>query len=238
MPGYYGLQRGRGRGRWKGMFGRGRGSAAMARASSARAARRAIARVAKEVVYRERETKTKCRTATGTLTLAATWKDVNSLVMSNVGFTGVATGDDVGSRDGDIIQAMGVNVRLACTTASDRPQAVRLVVLEQLADYTSADLPATFIGCFPPGKKDKLYRVRYDRIWNPAPRLDDASSLGRGFFPKIYVKLNKRLKFDGAGSGDLDVGKLTLWAITDNLAGGTDFVDITDVESTFTFKDV
>lgn len=208
------------------------------RSTLARAKRTQIARIARRVVYRNRETKTKCRTASGTLTLAATWKDVNSNVLSNVAFNGVATGDDVGSRDGDVIQALGVSLRLACTTASDRPQAVRFVITEQIATFTSADLPTTFIGCFPPGKLNKLYRVRYDRIWNPAPRVDDASGLGRAFFPKIYLKLNKRLKFDGAGSGDLDKGRLVLWAITDNLAGGVDFVDITDVESVFRFKEV
>lgn len=207
------------------------------RSSAARVSRQRIARVAKAAVLKQKETKVMPVNTDTTTTLAATWTDINT-ARSLSPFNGCGTGDGASNRDGMEVMSRGIAMRLQLTSASDRPMACRILVLEKIADYTSSDLPDAVNGFYPTNKLNSLYRVKFDKVYNIRPYLDDASSMFRAVYPRIWIPLRKKIKYSGSSSTDLDTGELRMWALCDNLAGGTDFIDITSIRSNFYFKDI
>lgn len=189
---------------------------------------RTVARIAKKVVYRNREPKQVCTALTSTA-LTENW----SAYGTGTPLNGVAQGDGTGQRDGNQIYSRGLYMKMQLSLAADRPQAVRLMLVEKKEDFVSAspytDMPGTnvrpMIGCVTPEMKAK-YRVLWDTVINPAPRLDDGTTLFRHVYVNKFFKLNKKLTFHGSGTGDLEDGRLILFAVTDNLSGGTDHIDL------------
>lgn len=161
----------------------------------------------------------------------------------------IAQGDNVDNRDGNTIKQLGIHARVSFALAKDRPQSLRLIALEKRNTYTVAtDLPQDgtgreLIGCFTPEGKGK-FRVLYDKVFDFAnassyvgSQTGYENSLFRHVHEDIYLKLPKRLKFDGPLSSDLEAGKVSWYAATDNLAAGTDFIDVAMELITY-YKDI
>lgn len=196
-----------------------------------------IARIAKRTVYRNRESKWVC-VSPASDALTESWQILDSSTAIN----GLVQGDSSGQRDGDVVMSRGIQLKVQLAAAIDRPQSVRLFVIEKKDDFVIAtDLPGTtvrpMIGCVTPAMKVK-YRVLMDKVITITPAVDDSgTSLFRNVYKNFFFKVNKRLHFTGPSYGDFDVGKIYVCAVTDNLAGGTDHIDVT-FEATHYFKDI
>lgn len=195
---------------------------------------RTMRSVAKRVVYRQREAKLQCQSTT-TTALTTTWQLIETL--NNT----VAQGDGPSDRDGLKIRVSGIRLKIQLALASDRAQAMRLLIIRKKEDFVAAtDLPGTtvrpMIGCVTPAMKRK-YQVLCDQIVNPAVRVDDSGTLFRHVYLDKYLKINAPLSYSGSAATDLDVGRIYVYACTDNLAGGTDHIDYAS-ESVMYFKDM
>lgn len=192
---------------------------------------RKLNKAIKDVVLRNKENKLQCLEVTQTLT--TTWAELAFAVDPNA----VAQGDDTSDRDGNKIYQKGIQFRWTVRPSSDRPQAMRVLVLEEKTPYTSTDLPTSFNGCITANSRAK-FTVKRDYIINPIPHTDDSgTSLYRSLYSSYYVKLNKMLTFYNTSAGGISKGKIQVWLLSDNLAGGTDFIDV-DCTSIFHFQEV
>ena len=167
--------------------------------------------------------------------VASTWTTLATRINN------IDQGDTAADRDGNVIEQLGFRLKFQIGTASDRPQAVRILVLEEKKTYSTSDLPGVtggrrMIGCVTPDMTAN-YVVLMDQVYNLEPMVDDGSSLFRHVYKDIYFKRNKRLHYEGNLGSTLASGKVSVYAVSDNLAGGTDDVDIA-LESLCYFKEV
>lgn len=181
----------------------------------------AMRQVAADVVMGSKETKFAVKTIVST-PLSGTVTQLTSIA------NGIAQGDTHSARDGDKIQQLGMGLRLQVGTAADRPQSMRLLVVEQKdGAIGSGDLPSSMVGSITPAMKRK-YNVLHDHVYELRPYRADGGTpdLFRHEYLIKYFKRNRVLNFHGAGVTDLDNGTIAIWAIRDNLAGGTDVIDV------------
>lgn len=178
----------------------------------------AIKALAKKVVYQQRETKWVCKSITST--------PLTSTITNLAGvLNDIDAGDGESNRDGLKCKQLGLKMRMGLNAASDRPQSVRILVLERRDDFTSSDIPQSMTACVTP-KMRTHFNVVLDTIRTITPSVDDSSSLFRAVYLTKYIRRAKTLSFpDGVGS-NLEDNALSLWIIRDNLAGGTDVVDV------------
>lgn len=204
---------------------------------------RTVRRIARRAVISQAEPKRlEIRTGVTHDLVAGTWVDANT-ALGLKAFNASATGDGGSNRDGMQIFSRGCSVRMALESASDRHSAVRVLILEKLADYTAADLPLDFISAVPRNKQNSLYRVKYDRIINFSPMMGKSGtpsvdSLLRKVYPKIWVKQNKKIRYNGASTDDIDKGELRMWMLPDYTGTGTDLITIRGLTQVHYFKDV
>lgn len=199
---------------------------------------RRIAAIARSAVRSASETKAACAAIATTALTGGAWAQPGSNVLN-----AVAEGDGADERDGLEIWQDKLELRVQLGTAADRPQSVRLFLVEKKSTFVSSspftDLPGTnvrpMIGCVTPSMLSH-YRVLWDEVITCVPRLDDGSSLFRHVYVKKTIKLNRKVRFEGSGATDLEKGKIMLFAATDNLSGGTDVVDLS-ADCQLTYKE-
>lgn len=178
----------------------------------------------RKVVRQAAEPKAACGSKASTA-LSASWQLIDTL--NDI----VPEGTGPDERVGLGVDIRGYKLKLQLALASDRPQAVRLLVLRKKQDFTNAnDLPGTtvapMLGCVQPHMR-QMYTVLHDEIVNPAVRPDDTPSLFANIYKELWIPGGGKFRYDGSAATDLDVGKVYLYAVTDNVAGGTDFIDLT-----------
>lgn len=207
-------------------LGAARTKAAIAR----RAQLRLMRAVAKDVVYKNRETKWVCKSL-GPTSLSAT---VNSLATV---LNDVDAGDGESQRDGLKMRQLGISLRWSVTQPYTRNQAVRIMVLEEKSAFTSAELPQSILACVTPKMKGH-FNVLHDHIYNDntAVSPDMASDDRRAYYAR-YFRVNRIVEFpDGTGS-NLTKGAISLWAIRDNQSTGAASYATISAEAICYFKE-
>lgn len=149
-------------------------------------------------------------------------------------------GDTAADRDGNMIQQLGIRMRVQIACAGDRPESVRLIALEKKKNYsTTTDLPGQggagvreMVGCFTPDMLanynvllDKTYTIvphQYNRSTAPV----DGNTQFRHIYDDLYFKRRRKLQYEGSLGTSLELGKISLYAVSDNLGTGTDYPDV------------
>lgn len=208
-------------------LGAARSKAALARKAQLRLMRQ----VAKDVVYSNRETKWVCKTigdtsCTSVVTSIAT-------VLNDVD-----AGDGESQRDGLKIKQLGISLRWAVKLPADRNQSLRILVLEEKAAFTSADIPQTILACVTP-KMKAHFNVLHDHVYQPTEfnKTTDPTGDERVEYHARYFRVPRTVTFpDGTGS-NLEKGAISLWAVRDDLITGTGVAGVS-AEAICYFKEI
>lgn len=199
-----------------------------------------LAKKVKNIINSQKENKSECQGVASTA-IAATWTALP--VPTDLHLNGITEGTAENQRIGLDVLSRGIQIKLQVACASDRPQSIRFFLVQKKQSFsTSTELPGQtgsveMIGCVTP-KLKVLYNVLWDRTYSIQPFVDDSgTSLFRHFYINKFIKINKRLHFDGNTSADLDKGRVLLYAVTDNLAGGVDDVDVA-LQCVHHYKDI
>lgn len=200
-----------------------RGSKYQSKRRQPRRDRKGLREYIRKVVRFAGEPKVACGTKSST-TLSASWAVLDTL--NDIVAEGTGPNDRVGLK----VNISGYKLKMAVSLAADRPQGMRLLVLRKKADFVNpGDLPGTtvnpMIGCITPEMRTK-YDVLVDEIVNPPVLPDDTPSLFRVVYKEWWIPGGGDFRYDGPLGTDLDIGRVYIYAVTDNVAGGTDFIDL------------
>lgn len=147
--------------------------------------KKAVTKIAKRVVANQTETKT------GSIAAGTTFGTTGALIDV---WGGLAKGTDQNQRVGDEVHALGMRIRAkigqdpAIITALQDYNSVRMMVVVGKRPLTAADFPSMFGGIDP-----EVMTVLRDQYVNFA-------TTKRQRHISLYVKLNRKVKWDSAGS--------------------------------------